>query len=83
MWLLGRCRSPRAQVFFSIERVLLDIFVPFVQRQDHLITEVRLGCPSVRHYPGRVVLAENWTTDFRDTNLGELLACGLLVLTAE
>ena len=81
--LFGRGRSPWAQLLFSDGWVLLYLLVSFMQRKDHLINEARLGCPSVRHNPGRVVLADDRTTGLRDTDLGELLARGLLVLTAE
>ena len=81
--LFGRGRSPRTQIFFSDGWVLLDLLVCIMQREDHLINEARLGCPSVRHHPGRVVLAEDRTTDLRDADLGELLAESLLVLTAK
>ena len=37
--LFGRGRSPRTQIFFSDGRVLLDLLVLAVQRQDHLINE--------------------------------------------
>ena len=81
--LLGCGRSPRAQLFFSDRWVLLDFIVRTMQRQDHLIYVAWLCRPSFRHHPGRVVLAKDRTTDLRDADLRELLACGLLVLTAE
>ena len=84
MRLFGRGRSPRAQLFFSDRWMLLDFVIITIQRQDHiLINEARLCRPSVGHNSSRVVLAEDRTTDLRDANLRELLACGLLVLTAE